>query len=136
MIECTVPEVDWQLPAVSEVLVELVAPCVDAPGNGHGITSLQRTHLLFTERISKSDHIITTNHESRTTNHDRPPAAGPAHVGDRNEKRCRNAWTRRDLHTEQRGLAAEAHRTDPQRVRLLQDPFLKLTERKGFRIPG
>lgn len=76
MIECTVPEVDWQLPAVSEVLVELVAPCVDAPGNGHGITSLQRAHLLFTERISKSDHIITTNHEPRITNHEPRSSAG------------------------------------------------------------
>src|SRR6266540_4724824 len=56
------------------------------------------------------------------------PAIRPAHVGDRDEERRRQAIERADLAGQQRGVAAEAHRADAGLVRLLHDALLERAE--------
>src|SRR5687767_3006172 len=57
-----------------------------------------------------------------------PPAVCPAHVGDGDEKRGRQAVEFSDLACEECGLPAEAHRTDSGLIRFLDDSRLESGE--------
>ena len=56
MIEGTITEVDGELAAVREELMELVASRVDAPRNGHGVTGTKRTDGFLGKWIRKGFH--------------------------------------------------------------------------------
>src|SRR2546430_8652593 len=56
------------------------------------------------------------------------PAIRPAHVSDRHEKRRRQPIELADLARQERGVAAEAHRTDAGLVRFLDDALLERGE--------
>ena len=56
MIQRAVPEVNGQLPAIREELMELVASRVDTPRNGHGITRLERANRFLGKGIIQNFH--------------------------------------------------------------------------------
>src|SRR5438270_13854914 len=64
-----------------------------------------------------------------------PPPVRPAHVRDTDEVRRREAVLRADLAGEERGVAAESHRSDAALVRLADDAFLEVAQQRiGVRV--